>query len=129
MAEIEFGTFATAEKVNPYTEVVKQLNESADPNAAVILTVEAKDSLTEQLKFQKAANSIGKTARLREKDESEISQGPADEDGLPTINGNVKLTFTLTKMHKGRRGKNNNGAEKPADINENEEVFVEDAVA
>ena len=61
------------------------------------------DAQREQIKFQKAANSIGKTARLRHKDESAVVVTGDGESETKT--GEVKMTFTLTEKHKVRRGK------------------------
>ena len=101
---IEFGTFTTEERVNPYAETVTKLSELNDPNASVTLTVDYDDKVKEQFKFQRAANAIGKTARLRKIDDSAVEEIGVDEDGHSVFAGVVRLTFTLTKMHKGRRG-------------------------
>ena len=102
---IEFTTFEAPEKVNPYIETVQALAEKNDENAAVVLTVDVNNAQREQFLFQRAANKIGKTARLRNKDESTVKEGKPDEDGNKTKSGEVKLTFTLTEKHKTRRGK------------------------
>lgn len=102
---IEFGTYESEEKPNEYAETVQALADKDDPFASVTVTVNAKDASKEQFAFQRAANAIKKTARLRLKDESDVRAGEPDEEGKPTVEGTVKLTFTLTKMHKGRRSK------------------------
>lgn len=91
MSNIEFTTFEPEAKENPYTQTVEDLAALGDPNAAVKVTVKADDSQREQFKFQKAANAISKTARVRAKTENE--------------DGTVTLVFTLTEKHKTRRGK------------------------
>jgi hypothetical protein len=105
MAEIIFGDFEPEEKANPYTEVVQALAELNSESKSVTLVVDVNEASKEQFKFQRAANLIQKTARLRIKDESGVSVTGYDEDGNEVKTGNVKLVFTLSKMHKGRRSK------------------------
>jgi hypothetical protein len=104
MAEIIFGDFIPEEKLNEYVEVVQQLADLNDENKSVTLVVDVNESQREQLKFQRAANNIQKTARLRVKNEDDVKVTGKDEDGNDVKVGTVKLVFTLTKMHKGRRG-------------------------
>ena len=103
-ATIEFGTFEAPEAVNPYTETVAQLIEAGE-NASVTLTLAPADVAKERLKFSKAANAEGKTARLRLTDDSKVKYG-TDEDGEKVATGGTtRLTFTLTTKHKARRRK------------------------
>lgn len=105
MAEkIEFGTFVAPEKVNPYTEVVEKLSAAEDENASVTITVPAKDADKRRLAFQRAANAIGKTARVRLTDDSAVKVTGKDDKGKDVLAGDVKITFTLTKRHQNRRG-------------------------
>lgn len=104
MAEIEFGTFEVAEKVNPYTDVVAKLVEAGD-NASVTLTVGHDEVIRERNLIAKAANTINKTARLREKDESKVKYGKGEDGEQVAVGGTVRLTFTLSPRHKPRRGK------------------------
>lgn len=106
-AKISFGTFEEASKVNPYRETIDQLAALNDPKATVVLEVDVNDVQKEQFRLQRAANEIGKTARLRLKDESAVKEGKPDDEGNPTHTGNVVLTFTLGAMHKARRGPRN----------------------
>jgi hypothetical protein len=68
------------------------------------MVVDVNEANKEQFKFQRAANDIGKTARLRQTDTENVTEEGVDEDGNPVKSGNVALYFTITKMHKGRRG-------------------------
>lgn len=103
MADIEFTTFEATEKPNPYVEAVENLAKADDVNAAAAITVDVNDAQREQGLFQKAANKIGKTARLRMKDESNVTVKGEGEDAVKS--GTVRLVFTLTEKHKVRRGK------------------------
>jgi len=102
MAEIEFGTFTPEVKENPYGEAIKSLAEQNDPNAAITLRVDVNEASREQNLVQKAANAVGKTARLRHKDESKVTTKGEGDDAVKS--GTVALTFTLTEKHKARRG-------------------------
>lgn len=88
MSNIEIIEFVEPSKVNPYIDAVTNLSESGEGHALSI-SVPVKDFTRERNLVAKAANSIGKTARLREK----------HEDGEEIV-----LTFTLTDKHKPRRG-------------------------
>lgn len=103
MADVEFTTFEATEKPNPYVEAVENLAKAEDANAAAAITVDVNDVQREQGLFQKAANKIGKTARLRHKDESNVKIEGKGDDAVKT--GTVRLVFTLTEKHKVRRGK------------------------
>lgn len=103
MAEIEFGTFVEPEKVNPFAETVAKLAEAPE-GTSVTLTSDVKEAAADQFKFQRAANAIGKTARLRIKDESGVKVVGKDAEKNDVLGGVVKLTFTLTAKHKQRRG-------------------------
>jgi hypothetical protein len=105
MAEIIFGDYVPEEKENPYIETVQKLAEFNDETKSVTLVVDINDLTREQLKFQRAANTIQKTARLRHTDISDVVSNGYDAEGNEIKSGNVKLIFTLTKMHKGRRSK------------------------
>lgn len=89
--------FTIPEKVNPFTNDVAELASAGDGKAMeiVVPTVEAKKA---RFQFAKAANAIGKTARVR----SEKVDGKADKDGNPT--GDTTFIFTLSEKHKARRG-------------------------
>lgn len=104
MAEIEFGTFEAVEKVNPYAETVQKLADLNREDASVTITVPVHDEGKTKLAVQKAANAIGKTARIRLTDKSGVKNLGTDEDGNDILDGNVKIVFTLTKRHNARRG-------------------------
>ena len=97
--KIEFTKFEAKEKENPYVETVQALAEANDPDAAVVITAPVDKAQYERNLFQRAANKINKTARLRFTDESGVSE---DKDGEKS--GDVKMTFTLSNKHKTRRG-------------------------
>lgn len=101
--KIEFTTFVPEEKVNPYTTTVAKLAEAGE-DAAVVITVDANKASAEQFKFQKAANAIGKTARVRHVDDSGAEVTGVKDNGKKIYKGDVKITFTLTTKHKARRG-------------------------
>jgi hypothetical protein len=105
MAEIIFGDYIPEEKANPYIETVNTLAAYNDENKSVTLVVDVNEATRDQLKFQRAANTIQKTARLRVRNEDDVRVTGVDEDGNEVKTGNVKLVFTLSKMHKGRRNK------------------------
>lgn len=100
----EFGEYIAPAKDNPYTELVAQLAELDSEKASVTITVDANDAQKEQFKFQKAANAIDKTARLRVTNDEDAKIIGKTESGKPKYEGTVKLTFTLTHKHKARRG-------------------------
>lgn len=102
-AKITFGTWEQADKVNPYIETVKAMIEAGEATS-LILEIPYDDVVRERNLLSKAANELGKTARLRVKDESAVKASKPDKDGNVTHTGDVKLTFTLTKRHKARRG-------------------------
>jgi hypothetical protein len=102
--KITFGEFVAPEKVNPYAETVKKVADLNNDKAAFTVEVDVADAVTVQHKIQRAANDIGKTARLRLKDEAAVTVIGKDEDGAPVHGGPVKLTFTIGTKHKGRRG-------------------------
>ena len=104
-ATVEFTEFVEPEKVNPYTDDVAKLAEQNNENAALVVTVDANQRLKHQLLIQKAANAIGKTARLRITDDSGAKITGKTEKGKPIYEGVIKMTFTLTGKHKVRRGK------------------------
>jgi hypothetical protein len=110
--EIVFGTWKSAEKANPYTDIVKQLAEApADENGddpSVTIKVNAKEAANRQLLFQKAANAIGKTARLRHTDASGSAVIGQTAKGRDIREGVIKFTFTLSQKHSQRRGKGEN---------------------
>lgn len=103
-AKITFGEFVAEEAVNPWAEHVAALADRAltNPNASITIDVDVADAQGAQFKFQRAANDIGKTARLRLKDDSGVKVTGKDKDGDDIVSGNVALTFTLTGRHKGR---------------------------
>lgn len=102
---ITFGTFVKEEKANPYADTVAKLASLDDENASVTLTVDANRASAEQFAFQKAANAIGKTARVRHIDDTEATVVGKTERGKNKYKGVVAITFTLTTKHKGRRSK------------------------
>lgn len=104
--QVEATTYVPPVKENPLIETVRaHIEESAEnPAAARTITVPVADAGKAQLLYQKAANELGKTAKLRIKDDSAVKKGKPDEDGNDTFSGNVKLTFTITTRNKARRG-------------------------
>jgi hypothetical protein len=126
--EITFGEFVVPETVNPWTDKVKELADRNNENAAMTVTVDVNDAQSTQFKIQRAANVIGKTAKLRLKDEADVRVAGQDEDGNDVREGSVKLTFTLSKLHKARRGQNKpaaNGASEEAPVVAEEAAPVE----
>lgn len=114
---ITFSEFVAPEKENPYTETVAQHIAAAEknPNAAVVLEADVNDIAKEQFKYQRAANAAGKTAKIRLTDKSGVKQGKPDADGNIPETGNVKVTLTITALHKARRRKKGDAAEVPAE--------------
>lgn len=102
--EVVFGEYVEPEKVNPYTDSVSKLASLENENASMTITVDANNVQREQLKVQRAANEIGKTARLRNTDDSKAKVIGKTDNGKPKYEGVVTLTFTLTHKHKARRG-------------------------
>lgn len=91
-----FGTYVKPESVNPYTDVVKQLDEMTrdNPAASVTFLVSPDNVSTATSKFRAAANAIDRTARLVNVEEDTV-------DGL----ADVALTFTIGPKHKSGRGR------------------------
>lgn len=87
--EFTFGTYVKAEKVNPYTDVVKHMIETGDPNTSVTFSVPNDRVIREETLFRKAANAENRTARF-------VSRGESKHEST--------FTVVLTKRHKPRRG-------------------------
>lgn len=87
--EFTFGTYVKAEKVNPYTDVVKQMIETGNHDTSVTFSVLNENVIREETAFRKAANAQNRTARFVSREQ-----------------GKKETTFTvvLTKRHKARRG-------------------------
>lgn len=79
---------------NPYIQDVADLIAAGEGKAGAI-EVPAADANKARVKFAKAANAAGKTARLV----TPLDKLTADE------NGNVQIVFVLTGKHAPRRGK------------------------
>lgn len=96
MSEFIFGTYVKPAKVNPYAEVVKELDKASkkDANASVTFPVSPESASNAVTLFRKAANDIDRTARLVNMEEDAI-------DGM----ADVLLTFTIGPRHKGGRGR------------------------
>ena len=90
--EFEFIDWEPAEKVNPYIEIVKALAEFTDENKGYSVIVHKSEAIKTRTDFAKAANAIGKTARVRV------------NGALIEGTENVRFVFTLTKKHKARKG-------------------------
>jgi hypothetical protein len=90
MANITFGEFTPAEKVNPYADAIKSLSEAPE-NTAMAIEWDADDVAKEHLKVQKAANAINRTAK-------KVGESTS-KDGKK-----VTYTFLLVAKHKPRRG-------------------------
>lgn len=104
-----FGEFVTPEKVNPYNETLKAFALAADENPNVSWTVEldAGKETIERILIAEAANAIGKTARLRSRDDSERTVvGQREKSGNAIYGGVTRLTFTLSPKHANRKAKN-----------------------
>lgn len=111
-----FGTFEAPAKVNRFAETVKQFALAADENPDVSWTVEldAAKEIVDRNLIAEAANAIGKTARLRSRDDSKRTQvGTREKSGNAIYEGKVSLTFTLAPQHAQRRGKEETPAETP----------------
>lgn len=119
---IEFGTFEATEKANEYKEVIQQLADLNDESKSVVITVPVADAQKTQFQVQRAANEINKTARLRLKDESNVRVAGQDDEGNDVHEGNVSLTFTLTKKHNARNRKKGVVSNNPENTTENNEV-------
>lgn len=104
MAEYEFIDFKAPTKENPYKDVVQALADLNNPEKGYPLTIDVNEMNKEVFKFQRAANEINRTARLRQTITDDVVEEGVDEDGNPVKSGNVTVIFTITKMHKGRRG-------------------------
>jgi hypothetical protein len=108
MADYYFGDYVPEAKENPYIEMIKDLAEFNDETKAAIVTVDVNDVVNATNKIQRAANLVGKTARKRYTDKSEVTTS-TNAAGETEYSGDVKIIFTLTKLHKARRGKPNVG--------------------
>lgn len=114
---VKFGTWKTAEESNEYARPVFDLDAQNDPQATLEVTVDVSVANRDHLLVQKAANAIGKTARRRLLDESEVKETGKDENGNPILKGDVTMIYTLSPRHKARRGskRGDEVAEAPAD--------------
>jgi hypothetical protein len=107
-----FGEFVAPEKVNPYTETMAAFAKASDENANAAWTVEldAAKEITERNLIADAANAIGKTARLRDRDDTKrVKVGERPKSGNPVYEGKTSLTFTLSPQHKPRNVKDADG--------------------
>ena len=86
MNEMPLIDFAEPTTTDPYKDEIAELIAAGDGKAYQII-VKTDSAATERLKFGKAANKAGKTARLR------LSEPD-------NANGTTRLTFTLTKRHR-----------------------------
>ena len=113
-----FGTFVAPEKVNPYLETLKAFAEASDKNPETSWTVEldAAKEVTERNLIAEAANAVGKTARLRDRDDSQRQVvGQREKSGNAVYGGKTSLTFTLSPRHAKRRGGEATPDETPAE--------------
>lgn len=109
---VTFGEYEEKEKLNPFTEIVSDLsdmtdvwkNEGRKNPPSVTIEVDVNDVAKTKFLVQRAANAISKTARIRTTDESQVAVIGKDENGNDIQSGNVNVTFTITKLHKVRRG-------------------------
>ena len=88
-AQFTFGTYTKTEKVNPYTEVIKQMIDSGNPDTSVTFSVPNEHVIREETAFRKAANAANRTARFVSREQSK---------------NETTFTVVLTKRHKPRRG-------------------------
>lgn len=103
-----FGTFEAPAKVNPYEETLKAFALASDenPNASWTVEIDAAKETSERLAIAEAANAVGKTARLRGRDDSQrTAVGTREKSGNAVYQGKSILTFTLSPKHAQRRGK------------------------
>jgi len=108
----DFGTFEAPVKVNPYNETLEAFAKASDanPNASWTVELDAGKETTERNLIAEAANRIGKTARLRSRDDSKRSViGQREKSGNAVYGGTTSLTFTLSPQHAQRRGKDAEG--------------------
>lgn len=108
----DFGTFEAPVKVNPYNETLEAFAKAADanPNASWTVELDAAKETTERNLIAEAANRIGKTARLRTRDDSKRTVvGQREKSGNAIYAGTTSLTFTLSPQHAQRRGKDADG--------------------
>lgn len=111
-----FGEFVAPEKVNPYKETLVAFAKAADenPNASWTVELDAAKEVTERNLIAEAANAIGKTARLRSRDDSNRTVvGQREKSGNAVYGGTTVLTFTLSPQHKARKGKDAQGNDVP----------------
>lgn len=111
-----FGEFVAPEKVNPYNATLEAFAKASDenPNASWTVELDAGKETTERILIAEAANRVGKTARLRERDDSQRTVvGQREKSGNAVYGGKTKLTFTLSPKHAQRRGKDANGNDIP----------------
>lgn len=102
-----FGTFEAPEKTNPYIPTFEAFAEAVktNPDAAWTVTLDASKETAERVLIAEAAHNVGKTARLRSRDDSKREQiGTREKTGNPIYKGEVTLSFTLSEKHKPRRG-------------------------
>lgn len=103
-----FGTYTPAEKTNPYIPTMRAFKDATDKdeNASWTVELEAARETVERVLISEAAHTVGKTARLRNRDDSKRTVvGNREKSGNPIYAGIVTLTFTLSEKHKPRRGK------------------------
>lgn len=116
-----FGEFVAPEKVNPYNATLEAFAKASDenPNASWTVELDAAKETTERILIAEAANRVGKTARLRARDDSQRTVvGQREKSGNAVYGGKTKLTFTLSPKHAQRRGKDANGNDIPDDAPE-----------
>lgn len=100
---IEFSEWTEPVKVNPYVEKLEELDALGNENAVMIITVDAKTAFKEKSLVQRAANEIGKTARVRLEDTSKATKVGETKAGSPIYQGLITFTFSLTEKHKARK--------------------------
>jgi hypothetical protein len=109
-----FGTFVAPEKVNPYNGTLEAFAKAsdADPNTSWTVELDAAKEVTERILIAEAANAVGKTARLRDRDDSDRTVvGERPKSGNAVYAGKTRLTFTLSPKHAQRKGKNADGSD------------------
>ncbi len=109
----EFGTFVPEAKENTYTVTIEAFAKASEKNADAswTVTIDAAKETVERNAIAEAANAIGKTARLRSRDDSGRTVVGQRKSGNPVYSGQTKLTFTLAPMHQKRRKSETSEAE------------------
>ena len=103
----ELVEFETAPRVNEWVEPIAQLAEATEKNdkASYRIPLDVKDEGKELLAIRAAAKDIGKTVRVRVRDDSGVTKVGSKENGKPIFEGQVIVTISLTDKYADGRGR------------------------